>query len=240
MQFLPIDNFGFTTGTVPAGDFVAAGIAASSDVDCCKVGSHRLGPMGLVPCFAGAQITPMRGYRTGSVAVLGGGPPRVQSQLVLMLFERGDIIFQPGPRAPYIDQARLPAMGANAAAATLALRAPFFGRSSAVVCASRLGGDTTDATMVIRGVRYHAYPVPGALTDQGFITETTQALWEGNAAQPVSVLTTGTDKLLGVANIGGEGDFEESFDELEVWVYGAAGGTPGIHVQIEVTGERGR
>lgn len=241
MKFHTIDNFGFKLADVIPlnGDFVAAGIAMSSEVDTCLIGQHRLAPLGLVPCSPGMAITAVRGYRTGSTTSLGAGPPRIGGTLVLQLYERGDLLMPPGPRAPIVLSGRVASIGTLVTAPTLLARVPFMGRSSAVVCVSRVDADTTDANVIIRGVRYltSAERAGDATPDQGYIAEQTTTLWGGAAAQPVSVITA-TDKTGLLTYVGGEGDFEESYDELEVWAYGTA--TPGLNWQVEVTGERGR
>lgn len=243
MRLVPFDDFGFRQAvTIPQGGArraIAAGIAPSSDVDLCEIGGHTLAPGGLVPCQDGTSVRALRGYRTGSTTSLGAGPPRISSTLVLVIYEEGDVLVPPGPRAPRLLAARLGSIGATAPAATNVFRLNFMGRAQAAVYASRVDTDTTDATLIIRGVRYltPTERANDATPDQGYITEITKTLWEGAAAQPTSVITA-TDKLKGAVYIGGQGDLQESFDELEVWIYGTA--TPGVNLQAEVFGERGR
>lgn len=218
--------------TLPSGDaFVAVGIAPSSDVDLCLVGNHRLGPGMLVPYST--TVSAIRGYRTPtSLDPVGGA-------LALQLYERCDVIVPPGPRGAYHASAFGNAFGVNVATAERVLRVPFQGRRQAVIAVKRADGDTGDAEIHVRGVRYLSRErIAAAPTQQPYFeVVATETLFDGGGAIPTSGLGGGSVATGQLFLVGGDA-VPVGADELEVWILGAAVGT-GVYVQVEVTGERG-
>ncbi len=236
MQFFQVANFHTLEGgsvQLPRGNFVAAAIAASSEVDICSINGRRLGPMSIVPITDGCEVKAIRGYRTGSAALGAIAQTPVGTTLELQLYEACDIFVPPGPRAPLIASTRLTAIGATVGAATLALRLSVSGRSKACVRVSRDNASALDANVVIRGISYltreQLAKDTGGTADQSMIDEVADTL-----GTSTSVLNA-ADRVGGTFYIGGDGDNREWFDELEVWVYGT---TSAVNVSAETSGER--
>lgn len=246
MLIFPVADFARQgSAQLPNGNWTHVGIAPSSVVDICDVDGLTLGPCALVPVRpGGGKVTAIRGYRTG--AIVGGANYEQFTSLVLVLFEACDDVFVPGPRSAAFRSAQ----PLNLAPGTdvLALRLPFSGRKQAVIAARRQDGDTADANIIIRGIRYHS-PASiktmlvgggGDPTQFPFLeVAATETLFNGAASLPTSALGGVENMPIGrVFYVGGGGDFQEGFDELEVWLTttGAAGV---MYVQGEASGERG-
>jgi hypothetical protein len=227
MRFISFDDFNFRQGQIPGKEetAVACAIATSSDVDVCEVDGHNLGPGAIVPCTPGAPIKAVRGWRTGTLT-----DTRLDARLVLQLYDPCDVMVPPGPRAPVMRSAIVPAASIGAAAGTagLVLRLPCAGRDQVAVSIRRRVGSALELGWILRGVRYQsranlaAAPIVGGLVDAAsYIQEVTGTLFDGGGAVPTSTAPD-AQRLGAVTYIGGLGDLAERLDEVEVWLYGAA------------------
>jgi hypothetical protein len=237
MRFHVESEFGKKGSTqLPAdGDIVAVGIASSSDVDICEVGPYRLGPMSIVPCRGGETVEALRGFRATNLN--GSVPSLINQNLVLQLYESCDALVPPGPRAPVM-VASGPIFLAGAGLFTLALRVPFSGRKQCVFNVRRVTETAmpADNTAVVRGVTYVDRD-----TQRTFPTAP-----EYKEVQAALVLAGGASTLGGIETIqlgrvwyvGGGGDLQEGFDELELWLDGTASLTQSIAHAV-ASGERG-
>lgn len=243
MQIQSIGDFlRLGAGVVPNGDYVAVGIAPSSEVDVCIVGDrYTLSPGSLVPCKGGTKLTAVRGYRT---IPSGGTIPYdpIGGTLDLLLYQSCDLLSPPGPRARLLVGNLIDYTAPNAA---LLLRVPFSGRKHAVVSVKREFDTTTDLNITVRGIRYRPREVLRRFSkavyesEQSFMeVAQTETYFNGAGSLPESTLDGDTYQLGRVFYVGGGGDNQEGFDELEVWVDHASSSSV-IWGEIEVNGERG-
>lgn len=239
---------------LPAG-VIAAAIHPSSEVDLCDVGGmHRLSVGGIVP-LPQNQIVSVESVRNPLIGdqLFGTEPGNITiydgeeepgGKLVLQLYDKCDALMPPGGRVSYykdieIAEADIPA---TEEAAQLAMRIPFHGRAQCTVGMWRSGG-TQDLSIIVVG---RSYGRKGArlsngsdFTDQGGVVyeHGTQTWWNGGAV-PESSVEAGV-YLWRVFHVGGLGDSAEAYDELQLFVYGGAGG--GIaRITAEAFGERTR
>lgn len=231
-------------GVLPPGKFVAVGIAPASEVDICRVGALTLSPCSLVPF--NTNIKPMRGFRTGIDSLTTDPYVSNNDMLVLVLYEACDFVVPPGPRAPVLREAIIRISDGYATAPRLALRLPFAGRTQAVVAVRRENGSVTGVTATVRGVRYLT---PAQYNAKILVANPPNDDQEPFFAEQVEtiVYTTSTVDQVGGPNtnqtvggvfyIGGNGDNQEAFDELEVWIFGVEDGD--VLIQAEASGERG-
>jgi len=229
MKFFTFPDFNQQgSGQVPAGDFVACGIAASSDVDVCRVGSHMLGTRSLVQLRGGETIEAVRGFRTGELQAVDAAT--IRGALVLMCFERCDVPFCPGPRAPSIESKIVIGGTDDYNITRLTIRLPFSGRTQAVFTLNHEGGSPMTAT--VRGVKYASRELIKkiAIEADPVYSEVVEAL----------TFPAGLDgKNVGAQfYIGGTGDNQEAFDELELWIQ-AADDSGDVYIEGEASGERG-
>lgn len=263
MKFHTITDLGFNGGaSLPDGNFVAVGIAPSSALDTCMIGPHMLGPQAIVPF--NTQVTAIRGYpietNIGDEYDSTLLRPRSIDQLVLVLYERGDVLVPPGPRAPFFESSTLVSgggssrstFGTTVATAGCAFRVPFFGRKQAKIAIRRFdsaGGFVGGVTLVVRGLTYLTkaqisaciYHQPNPIGNVNSIYEDAASVAIPGDPATISAITSGGNRRLGeIVYVGGGGDNQEGFDELEGWIYGAADPDSMVTCQVEVTGERGR
>lgn len=224
--------------TLDAGDFVAVGIAASSEIDICLVGGHVLGPQTLVQFST--TVEAIRGLRTGLLPSGVSAPP-VGQRLVLQLYERCDVLIPPGPRSPLVVTSDFYVVPAALGVTNPILRVPFAGRKQCAFAVKRSAGTeaTDDLSYLVRGVKYNAAAFQkinrGVLVDGAdqrcVFTETTT----GTVGLTLST-ADGASPLNRVFYVGGAGDNQEDFDELELYVFGNAGNA---YAQAVATGDRG-
>lgn len=227
-----IDKFTERGGsTLPTNGFVAVGIAPSSEIDICKVGTNVLGPMQLVPFSTGVEA--IRGERLNMLndgATLASSAP-LGATLALWLFKQGEPLVVPGPRAPrlYTSNMFTMAVAAPSTGTLPNLRVPFSGRKQAAVSAFAFDAAAPAVSLLIRGLNYGArfdFPVTGI---GPFRDDAPVVAFAGSAGG----ITGG-----GVIRyVGGGGDLQEAFDELEIYLYGSASSTG--YLVVEVSGERG-
>jgi hypothetical protein len=201
----------------PSGSaFVAMAIASSSEVDLAFVNGHTLQPMALVPygpsVFAvrNAYSNPLEGIVQAADGVRNPG-----EKLVLQLYEPGDLIVPPGPRAPYLTGGAINNAPTTAGTAQLLSRIPFSGREQCTVIIA--ANSNTDTFVIFRGVRYM---VEGVTSVALYAEETApDDAWAGAGAMP----TTGIGTGLGMSrswNLGGAGDAMLGvYDEIQVWAW---------------------
>jgi hypothetical protein len=225
MRFHTIGQFGAATIALPRdANYVAVGIAPWSDVDLVLVGPNLLGPCALAP-FADS-VSAVRGFRVGDGGINAGEA----STLALILYERCDLLAPPGPRASSF---RTNIVTLDNSGEQLALRLPYSGRKQAHVRVMRRQGGTRPTFNVhLYGVTYSS---PLVLSRVG----ATEAPCYREAA-PVEIIAANSDGVTLV--VGGGGDLQEGFDELEVFVSGTDPGDQGrdVLVEAEASGERGR
>jgi len=229
MKFYTFPNFNeIGSAQVPFGDFVACGIASSSDVDVLRVGGQMLGTRSLVQLRGGDTLEAVRGFRTGELQAVDA--KTIRGALVLMCFERCDVPFCPGPRAPAIESAIVIGGTDDYNVARLVLRLPFAGRAQAVFILNHEGSSAMTAT--VRGVRYasRAQIQKIAIEADPVYSQTVEALTfpAGLDGKPVGAQFY----------VGGMGDNQESFDELELWIQ-AADDSGDVFIEGEASGERG-
>lgn len=258
MQWQSFPNFNLGgSAQIQQGPYVACGIAAGSEVDTCLVGDQKLGPMSLVPCRGGTNLTALRGYRTyggqpiqNQLETPGGAPGgQVGGTLVLQLYEACDVLVPPGPRAPllvsgFVASTALPATNATAA---LLLRIPFHGRRQGTFSVKRAGN--IELNVLVQGVRYLD---PGLRASLGkdaslahFSRERTGLTWFSTG--PVEVRFGGGDGFQALfvdwsttAPGGGVDPAIDmhGYDELDVYVYGVSDANSNIYGAGEAWGER--
>jgi hypothetical protein len=224
-------------GALPEGDFTAVAIASDSDVDTCLVGDRILSPGALLDC-RNRQLTPVRGYRT---YVMPGGVETTQigSTLSLMLFEKCDPLFTPPPRSTTVVSARVDCSAAISGAAPL-LRLPFSGRKQASFAIRRTDSEAdVVGTAKVRGIRYHSHAQQDALRAAGIDPDTEAPVIVDDIDYAYTGVFSATNEaIVGlVIHVGGGGDLQEAFDELELFFFGAVGL---VYVQGEANGERGQ
>jgi hypothetical protein len=236
VRITSIDDFNFRGSAPLSGDFRAVAIAPGSEVDVCMVGSRLLAPGTLVPFDT--TVAAVRAYRIGSLG--GAASTRIGGKLELVLYEPCDELFAPGLRAPAMASAIIQAADYSAVP-RLACRLPFAGRTQAVVAVRTTGG-TQPITATVRGVRYLPRNVLLNLTpaqlaaSENYFDEDVESLTF--AATTVDGAPAG-QVVGGMFYVGGNGDLQEAFDELEVWVACGAADGP-MYVDIEGSGDRGR
>lgn len=233
MKILTFDSFNFAgSAQVPnASQFVAFGIAPSSEVDTCLIGGALLGPLSLVPAHAElkavrAPRTPLADYPRDS---------QIGQSLALVGYERCDQLIPPQARA--MSRANSYGTGGQTAdAAVRQLRLPFSGRRHAMFSVLRTG-ETDDMNIVIRGVRYLSRDLYAKdATLQPFVSEELDTLWGGALSQPFSTVEP-TTKIARTIYVGGY-DNAEAFDELELWVWGSFETGGRAYCVAEAFGER--
>lgn len=252
MRIVTFSDFGFSGGAIPVGNWRACGIAPNSNIDLAEVGGARVGPCSLVPCQAGMPVLPVRGFRSGALGTADtlaeqASNVRNLSTLALVLYEECDGLIPPGPRATWRGGGFFELPGA---VNKLVVRAPFHGRKQAHVAVRGEDGVTvTDQQIIVRGIRYLPLEFLQGVKDspedyQPFVEEATPvSVFNGGASVPTSSVDPDipSPNLLGrIENVGGGGDNQEGFDELEVWLIGDGGAYQGVgFVDVEVSGERG-
>lgn len=223
------------TASLPNGNFRAVGIAPGSEVDVCKVGGRMLSVGGLVPFNSGVEA--VRGIRKPN-----GNTTLTLGDLELVLYEACDPLMQPGPRAPTLRAARVKGAdlrttpARDGVATTANLRIPFQGRRHATFFMRRTDG--TDFSFIVVGVKYRDRALMGAFDAdvEAYFDESATDTWSVSGVVPVSGLAGG-GSLSAVRHVGGF-DSEETYDELELYCWGAAGGD--LYIQAEADGERNR
>lgn len=217
--------------TLPDGKFVAVGIAASSEVDLVTINGHVLGPQALVPY--GTTCEAVRGRRNEPVAQLAG---TIGQKLVIQLYERCDVLVPPGPRAPIVVSSGVRVLSNTLAGQEPLLRVPFSGRKQ---CQFAIQFETTSGAYNarVRGVRYQTGEYQKLKNNFD-----THAYVVDDADVPLVITASGPDGDIQatVFYVGGGGDLQEAFDELELYVYGIAEGPfESVHAMAEASGERG-
>lgn len=248
MEYFPFTEF-IKEASLPRGNFRAVAIASSSLVDVCKVGQNVLGVGSVIPIRGGETLTPVRGFRTGTIG--GAAVNQECSTLVLACYEPDDAIVPLGPRAPAYVSRRL----TSTVAAQLAFRIPMAGRRQATVWWKAVSpGAAGDQLMTIRRVRYLPLDFCKAnLTAQPYEEQdlTGFSFFGGAGAYPSATVVgggelvfTGSPVYLGnqmdmqtAADFGIPADGRNGHDEIEVWLSGAAG--TDMIVEAEARGERG-
>jgi len=195
----------------------AVAIAPSSDVDLCSIGGHVLAPGAVVPYAP--TVIPVRGYRTDDDPIATG--------LVLVLYDECDAWLPPGPRTARVYQG-----SGGGPDPQRVLRVPFSGRKQAAISIQRASALEEPAIVqTVRGVRYWSREaIRGGLVLPPVCTEVASSV-------VFEASTLDAADLGAMVYVGGGGDSQESFDELELWYHDA--GSSGLVVQAEVSGERG-
>jgi hypothetical protein len=235
------DNFLTVGETSPAGRFHALGIHPSSEVDLAIVNGRQLSIGAIVPASPGLTVSAVRN-QPGALNVAGDGFEQCGQRLVLQLYEDSDALVPPGPRAPVLRRTQILAANLSAVVATanMAFRLPFHGRRQATLRFRRTT-NAQDLSVVVVGVNW-GYRRDGQFTVGTFggamlVENTTETWFNGGAAPAVAVGDLAGTLEYRVVHIGGGGDSQESFDELGVFVFGAAGGGD-VQIEGEAFGER--
>jgi hypothetical protein len=224
-------------GSIPTGPFVAVGIHPSSEVDLVDVAGHRLGVGAIVPCEGGIEVKAVRNAPQLAGAAFTSEDFAGQ-RLVLQLYEKCDQLIPPGPRLPVFREGFKAAadIGVDAAnAGTPIVRLPFHGRTMATITFRRTT-DAADLTLLVVGFNHGEV---GGNTGMIRITEQTTTTWWNGAVPPAVTVHGGAslDTLQArTVYVGGLSDAAEGFDELMLFVYGAAGGDARLFA--EAYGER--
>lgn len=256
MRVLAFDRFQLVGQAALSTPGVAVAIAPGSEIDTCKVGDYVLGVGSVVPWQP--TVTPTRGFRiqdNDGITI----DPKQPGRLELLVFECAGEIWAPAGRAPTSRSVLVPtgSIGTTALTATRIMRLPFFGRRQATFFIRRRDA-AADTNIVIRGIKYlpreliAKFAAAGPFGNLHWTDEITDSIFAGGAGQPASSINGGgfgTDfpdtapqpfgsALLGRSiHIGGGGDLQECYEELELWVWGAAGNTD-LHAYAESYGER--
>ncbi len=210
---------------------MGAGRASLSDMETCLVGQGVLG------VGQSVQLShEVKHIRHGGLSGLGG---LAGVRLALRLYRDCEALIPPGPRAPTTRRVRVPAAAipTTIGTANLVLALPFHGRRQATFFIKRTT-NAADLFFYVRGVQ-NRYPdemqTGDGLVDKVHSDESAlDSWWALGGAAPLSN-DAGTT-LSAVRHCGGGGDLQESYDELQLWIYGAAGGDANIHA--ESFGER--
>jgi hypothetical protein len=237
MKLESFSKFLANGGQLKAG-FRACAIHPSSEVDLVDVGSYRLGVGAVIPLSPTAP-TELRAVRRAPLAMFNpGDADDIGQQLVLQLYEECDELVAPGPRMPLSRAGTVVAasLGAAVGAANLILRVPFQGRRMACVRFKR-NTALADLSLVVVGASYGFKK--DALGQSGlYVEKTTETWWDGGGVAPQVAAGVPLAGQLEVRQlyVGGFGDGAEAFDELQFYVFGAAGGD--AEVTVEAYGER--
>jgi len=243
-------------GTIPKG-YRAVGIHPSSEVCLLDVNGFTLGVGGLVPLHESVQVKALHNpiiddqiFGTGNNNLLpaDGVSSELGDQLVLQLYEACDPLVPPGPRVPYYKDVRIAAadIGVTAELAKLAMRVPFHGRAACAVAFKRIT-IAADLNVIVVGRSYgrrnpnsKLVALGSDFTDQGGVWHemAAETWWNGGgaAAAQASVEVDGNARRWRQIVCGGEADASEAFDELVIYVWGAAGGDAWL--TAEAYGER--
>jgi len=240
MKFYADNDFlqkGSTQVPLSGAKFVAIGIASSSEVDLVNVGGHILSPKGIVPFTGHDPLLSVRGPYTNAlegVTTALDGVKNPGSKLCVQMYEEGDPLVPPGPRAPYVAFANVANMPATPATAALVFRIPFAGRSHAQIHVA--GNVFADLSLVIRGVKY-AGPPRSTITTPFFDEQAAVDLWNGAGASPTTAVLASGLGLSASWHVGGNADLEEDYDELQVYAWATAAMNT-YTFQAEAWGER--
>jgi len=226
------------TGNIPEGNWVAAAIHASSEVDVCIIDGKVIGAgRGIVPIAGGGKpVVAVRSVNAGgtalsSLTLLQAPSDNVTApgeKLALILWEACDDIEAPVARAPLLRQVTVKPVPQTQATAQLAMRIPFSGRS---LCVLGFTASNQDAQVVVTGIRYPMPPkVGGSSGGFQFVESAIQTVPSGTTlATGPNATTVGASKVI---------YFTEAFDELCVFVWCPGGANGSVLVEAEISGER--
>lgn len=237
MRLVQLNQFNFRGGAIPDDEkVVALGIAPSSDIDTVLVNGRELGPKAIMPYTRNATLAPVRGWRTGGLTIARAKPvpdvfsnnePGLAASLDLIVYECGDALVPPGPRAPQIVDTRVSGAEVQNAGNTLALRQICHGRRHGSIYVRRGNGASSAVTISLRLVQYFAPDVCKVMKEK-FIDGVHQSdhvpyIWEAQAGQSLAdaaqlgTISNNADVLACVYHWGGE-DSLECPDEVEVYL----------------------
>lgn len=234
----PLEKF-LTLGgaSAPSSGFVAVGIHPSSEVDLVDVNGQILG-VGALVALNKSQTAALKAVRRAPGQLSSAGDDAdVGQKLVLQYFEACDPLVAPGHRDPTSRAAVVKAadLGVVAGGANCAIRLPFQGRRMARISFKRIAS-SADVSLVVVGASYGDRRVD--LYSPMYVEKTAETWWNGGGSAPV--LATGPLAAVVEARqvyVGGFGDAAEHFDELQIYVYGAADAGNDVHVAATAYGE---
>jgi len=220
------------SSTLPPGNWRAAAIHPSSDVDLCIIGGYTLGVGSIVPLegSGGHNVLAVRGFSNELLQVLATNvTPNLR--IVLALYEECDPLVPLGVRSTYVDSITFPSGSIPTAVGFItsgcAFRVPFTGRRH-FTCWARRDTTAADLNLVFRCKRYLSRLQISKDADQFAHYDEFQDSWWHGPAAPLSMVDAAT-VLSRTFHLGASS--EESWDEIEVFVWGAAGGNAQLGVQ---------
>lgn len=237
---------GQTEVTIPPG-YRAVAIHSTSQCDIADVNGFRLGVGSILPLTGGQASA--RAVRCPPPEIDGdNGLAECSGHLSLALYEACDELVPPGPRVATYGRAVIAdaALAATLATAQPALRLPFQGRSQAAIRFKRTDG-TVDLSMVVVGVMYGYREwftdaqLAGGTGEPEYYVSDPVTWWDGGGAAPTigAANPLNTEHAWRAVNLGGQGDAIDPFDELAIYIFGAAGvGNCVSLVSAEAFGER--